>query len=284
MESPSPVAGKFSTMEVRPPSQRLDDTSKTFPFRLTGHGKPTVPMGLNLIDIDRNSNVRINANAKDIQDDRFTAHIQTWGGSTLYTGGSSWLEIAPDDPDFQCGIFNTMDDHPWWQPQPATCGQIIFSNAYRSPPKVVVSFHSLDTSVGTNCRVKTYTTDITRTGFKLRIDSWGNTEIYAAGVTWIAHPADMDHVASGSFNTLDVRPQDKPQLENSGRVSFGGKFYCPPSHLFLGINWIDIDCSRNLRLKVNASGLSRQGMTWHLDGWEDTIVYAAGASYLAVDV
>ncbi|KAE9389627.1 hypothetical protein BT96DRAFT_1024977 [Gymnopus androsaceus JB14] len=57
-------------------------------------------------------------------------------------------------------------------------------------------------------------------------------------------------------------------------------FSTPPT-VFMGLNCLDVDKSTNLRIRASASNITPTGMTWHLDGWADTTLYGAGASYIA---
>ena len=45
----------------------------------------------------------------------------------------------------------------------------------------------------------------------------------------------------------------------------------------------DIDCKANLRLNTFVENVSQQGLTWHIIAWGDTILYAAGATIIAVN-
>ena len=42
----------------------------------------------------------------------------------------------------------------------------------------------------------------------------------------IAYPADRERIFSTSVNTMDVRPWDKPQLQQSVQISFGSVEFC----------------------------------------------------------
>ncbi|KAG8983577.1 hypothetical protein FRB93_007140 [Tulasnella sp. JGI-2019a] len=48
------------------------------------------------------------------------------------------------------------------------------------------------------------------------------------------------------------------------------------------LNMLDFDIANSMRIKTLCTNVTEEGMTWHLDTWEEPIRYAAGASYLAI--
>lgn len=186
--------------------------------------------------------------------------------------------MVPDDPDFQFGTFNSAADFPCF----SSTRLITFPRAYSAPPRVVVWLKDLDISCKAGWRVKTYDTNVSATGFTIHIDTWSDTVLYSATATWVAYPADKPKIFSGRFNTMDVRPWNRPQLYNSAHVNFGSNIFTSPPRIFLALNSLDLDCTQNLRLRVTASNINAIGMTWYIDSWDTTILYSAGASYIAL--
>lgn len=84
------------------------------------------------------------------------------------------------------GSWSTSNVRSWQQPQEKTSGRVNFSQKFNQVPKVTVSLRSLDTNKDYNTRVKVYTSDIDKTGFTIHADSWSNTQLYSAGVSWVA--------------------------------------------------------------------------------------------------
>ncbi|CAG9984219.1 unnamed protein product [Clonostachys byssicola] len=74
------------------------------------------------------------------------------------------------------GIWHTNDVRSWQQPQEMTSGRAL---------KVSVSLRSVDANKDYNIRVKVYTSRIDKTGFTVHADSWSNTQLYPAGVSWV---------------------------------------------------------------------------------------------------
>jgi len=240
-----------------------------------------LPIGLNMLNVGNTSFVRIHSHASNVKNDRFNINVNTWADTKLYEGGCTWLEIGENNTDFQFGTFNTLEDYSWDDPQTHHTRLITFPRPYSAPPRMVVWLTVLEMRNTSDWRVKTYETNVTKTGFTIHIESLGDSVLNFGTATWVAYPADRPGISSGRCSTLDTRPPDHPQLYNCGYVNFGNIFAAPP-RVLLAINSLEISSKNCLRLKTNASNISATGMIWHIDSWDDTILYSAGASYIAV--
>lgn len=279
--APNPTIGYFNTGEVHHWRDPRVQTSKIVSFGQTYHTPPGLPIGINTMDIGNNASLRINAYSTNIARDRFTIHLDSWRDTRMYSAGCTWLQIAATDPNFQFGRHNTKDYHS--RPQTRTSRLITFPRAYSTPPTVVVMLCSLDLDRRTGYRIRTYVTDVTARNFVIHIDTWNDTKVYSAAATWIAFPAGIPGVASGRFDTKNVRPLHPAQRETRGHVGFAaGVFARGTPRAMLAFDMIDLDSGRNARLKVNCDGMTTAGMNWHIDGWANTTVYSAGAAYIVL--
>lgn len=273
----------FNTMEVRPWTQATAETDKQINFSRAYTNPPGLAVGLNWLDVDKATNIRVVAFADNITKDNFLIHINSWSDTTLNSAGCTWLEVTDGDPDYQIGQFSTEDDHPWNQPQTQTSRQITFPRAFSSAPHVVIWLNKLDMKYDKNWRIKAYSTDISATSFTLHIDTWGDTVLYCGAASWIAYPSNKALVSSGTYNTTDVRAWNDPQANNSGNVRFKDGTFAGPPRALLGLNSLDLACGHNLRLKASADSITNAGMTWHIDSWGDSVLYSAGVSYIALE-
>jgi hypothetical protein len=144
----------------------------------------------------------------------------------------------------------------------------------------VVWLNQLNMSNSANWRIKVNATDISRTGFTLHVDTWAESVLYSAGVTWIAHSADNLDIASGTIDTGDIRPEDQPQPSNSKMINFPHSFGTTP-RVTVALNYIDMSHSTNLSISATTTNVTPTGMTWHLDSWSDTTLYNARGAYIA---
>ncbi|QRV92116.1 h-type lectin domain-containing protein [Ceratobasidium sp. AG-Ba] len=232
-------------------------------------------MGLKLLDIDRCGRVSIKAYTSASPNGSITAHLDSSDNTILHEAGCSFLEVCNGDRDFQFGIHSIEGRNP---PQSA---QIVFDKQYASPPKVVVWFREFDFDQGRNWRLRASTEDITNTGFTLRLYTWADSKLNKASVTWIAHPANRPNIASGTFDTQEIRPWNQPRMENKKAIIFDKIFERPP-RVLIGLNAFDIDCGSNLRLKALTTSITTESMVVHLNSWHDTTQYLSRADYIAI--
>ncbi|KIP12637.1 hypothetical protein PHLGIDRAFT_61455 [Phlebiopsis gigantea 11061_1 CR5-6] len=272
-------AGVFTTTSVRPWHNPEHSTSGILSFDGGSNKSPTVILGYHQIDV---KNVRIRHSVDNITDNSAHVTLQTWADTTHYSSGVAGLRIPDNDPDFQCGHFNTTEDHSWQHPIPQTTRRINFSRPYAAPPKVVVWLNSVDTG-GEVCRVRAYASGITPSGFTVHLETWSSTKLWSAGATWFAHSADRSDIRSGTFSIGEFRTWETPWLKNIGRVSFEGFPFDHPPRVFTALNELDVSNNTNVRvvLYIDAEQLTSTGMDWHIDSWADTKLYGAGAAYVA---
>ncbi|KAH7123446.1 hypothetical protein B0J13DRAFT_628567 [Dactylonectria estremocensis] len=270
----------FNTLELRPWNVNQQKASKQFYFSKTYKSPPAIAVGLTCIDASKDLNIRVRAFADNVVKSSAMFHLDTWADSRLYSASCMWFRKPTDDKAFQIGQFNTTQDHSWESPQAKTTHQVKFKHRYSKAPKVVVWLNELNLAKGKNWRVKAHASDVTATGFKLHVDSWSDTVLFTAGAAWIAYPEDRKGVASGTFQTQDVRKATEPRTLTSGWERFPAGMFKRNPKVVMGFNSIDADCGKNLRVKLGASAVSPRRMKWHINGWSDSILYSAGASYI----
>lgn len=279
----NPNIGTFSTDELRSWRDVRAKTSKVFRFPSPYRSPPGIPIGLSMLDVGCDANIRIQAYANKVQNSQFEVHIDSWRNTSLYAATCAWLEIAANDPDFQFGRYSTPRNDPWDQPEIHNAGEITFSPPYHTPPLVVVWLTELDMSKDRNWCVRTFATNVTKSGFTIHLDTWGGSLLYSGTVTWIAYRATRSGIASGHFSTLDIHGPKHPQRNTTGYKEFGANVFTSPPRVVVALDSFDVDRKDVLRLVTRTSSVTATGMTWHLDTWEDSVLYSAGASYIALE-
>ncbi|KAF9069548.1 hypothetical protein BDP27DRAFT_1363247 [Rhodocollybia butyracea] len=277
--------GVFNSMDVRPwqtPSLQTRGTIKFTnpPLKLTAQAVA----GLNWLDFGGTANVRIKTILDDVTNERCSINLQSWGDTLNYSTGVAWLQYPSsdhDNHDFQCGTFNTMEDHDWTKPQKLTACKIVFPCHYTSPPAVIVFLTSMDIGYQKNLRVKTYTTDVQADSFTVHIDSWADTSIWSAGIAWFAYPKDKKNISSGTYSTNDLGHANSPRQVNSNPILFQNPGFDKPPRVFMALNMLDMGHGTNVRVRLSSSHVTKTGMKWHIDTWGDTTMFSAGASYIA---
>ncbi|KAF8244074.1 hypothetical protein K440DRAFT_610694 [Wilcoxina mikolae CBS 423.85] len=192
--------------------------------------------------------------------------------------GCNWLAIETDDPDIQHGYSSTTNLT--WKDSQTYYGPVKFQRPFKSTPKVVVFLNGIDLTRYTQPRIDAVVSKITTSGFDLKIESWGNTSINSASVTWIAHSTDRADISSGTINTSDVRPVDKPEKRTSGSTGFAGMNCKTPPRVFMGIRKLNADHKLPLHVRVGVEGVSITSFKWVIEGLNKCDLYMASADYI----
>ena len=238
---------------------------------------PQLLLGLSGLDIDAWTNRRIAGVIDAVTNDVARFSIQSWNNTKLYAASFSWLKVPASDTDLQCGFFDTEERYPSYQPTLDYIDQKIhFKHRYQQAPKVVAWLHKLDTNCS-DLRVTVLVTDVSETGFTLRVGTWGGPELYSAGVSWFAYPSLRTDIASGDF----VSENDQ-QREHCNRVAFRDAQFRDPPRVFVALKHLDFGHKHNMRIRpISITDITADGMTWHLDTWEDTVMNRVAAVYIA---
>ncbi|KAK6362668.1 hypothetical protein TWF730_000123 [Orbilia blumenaviensis] len=234
---------------------------------------PELVMGLNLLNFENSQKLRILPSVGTVRSRQAMLNLKSWNNATQDASGLSWLLLPPGNKEFQWGTFTTK--------QARTEEAISFSNQYSSDPRVLVFFTTLDIDKSANCCIDTYPSEVTTRGFKLNIETWSNTKLLECGVSWVALPAGED-IASGTFNTDDIRASDNLRPNTRGKVAFRAGFTKPPKSLFLALNMLNMEKDTETRIRLYASNITKDEMDWHIDSWGNTTLYAAAATFIAI--
>jgi len=132
-----------------------------------------------------------------------------------------------------------------------------------------------------NWRVTAYASDINAESFVIHLDSWGDTTLYSGAVSWIAYPADKEN-SFGGFVDTSMQKDTGPKTENGGRVEFPKGMFDKEPTVLLAIKSFNFDHEHNLRFKVEAGDISKDGFQWKVNSWADSVCYGAGVSYLVL--
>ncbi|KAH9172562.1 hypothetical protein EDB89DRAFT_891241 [Lactarius sanguifluus] len=253
------------------------ETTLRFPRRFVA--SPRLPHGIRRLHMDKEKAI-VQSTIPFFTKDWANCHFVAWKPSALYGGVDHVFALAPCDLDFLTGehLRNIWED-----PHAPASVRIDFERPFVTPPKVVVFFNRIEFNQDHNWRVVTTASNIDANGFTLNIDTWSDTILYAAQTCWIAYPEDREHIFSTSVSTMDIRPWDQQQLKHSGEISFTSssvEFFKKPS-AFIALNHLDIDCKADLRINAYVDPITTTRLVWHIDSWDDTVLYAAGATIIA---
>ena len=240
--------------------------------------RPRLVHGLREIDVGNNANIRVSSTLHNITKHSADCDIIIWGDTTLFSAVADVIALAPADSDILIGEhMRSLRKNP---NSPASV-RINFERKFITPPKVVVFFNCIDLDNSRHWRLKTTATNIDPEGFTLNIETWSDTIFYAARVGWIAYPEDHGQVFSTSVNTMDVRPWYQTQATQSRGIGFKAVDFWKNPSVFIALNYLDIDCGAYFRVNAYVDGVNTNGLVWHINSWDNTVLYAAGASIIA---
>ncbi|KAI9457317.1 hypothetical protein BJY52DRAFT_507024 [Lactarius psammicola] len=239
---------------------------------------PRLPHGIRYLDMDKNYPILVRSMIPFCTNDWANCHFITWEGAILYRGIDDVFALAPGELDFLTGEHMRCL---WKDPEAPASVRIDFERPFVTPPKVVVFFNHLEFDRNRDWRVITTASDIDADGFTLNIKTWSDTNLYCAQACWIAYPEDREHIFSTSVSTIAIRPWDQPQLQHSNEISFDSVEFLKKPSVFVALNYLDIDCKANLRINAYVDGVSTTRLVWHIDSWDDTVLYGAGAAIIA---
>ncbi|KAE8378279.1 hypothetical protein BDV26DRAFT_292376 [Aspergillus bertholletiae] len=276
----APAAGLFNTIEVASVDKPVTERKSVKYYHEKYASPPQLALGLNSLEMAAQRNIRVQIEALEPGRETFLASIKTWGDSILKNAGMTWLELGPKLAYIQSGVVDLQEFWRWrWLPR-ANAKWVPFATPFKSQPKVICFIKSLDLDHRNNWRFKTYPTDVSTDGFKIHLDSWGDSGLYGGSVTWLAYPSDELGVTSGRFSTEDIRSSKDPKPDNTSTVFFERPFAKMPNVL-MALDELDFDCQNDLSLRVGTSMVREKGFDWQLQSWGESKMYRAGASFLA---
>ncbi|KAF8698287.1 Zinc-dependent metalloprotease, partial [Rhizoctonia solani] len=271
-------SNNFSTKDLEGrPSGQLEN-SKDF---ATDHPAAHYPIGLHLIDCFNSNHVRLRSSFDKVKFDgknntfQATCHLDSWMDTRMHNSSCTWLPHF-NDRNFQSGVGEIKK-----VAQEYTTIDVKFEHKYASAPKVVTWLCCLDLFKEGDWRVEATAEDITTDGFKLKFRVWGSTKAHWVKASWIAHPSDRSDIESGSFNTMEQRPWDKPQHNHEKKVTFTKKFERAPV-VYYAISRIDQTNSSSLRARAYCKDVTPQGMTVCLESWMETVMYSMVGQWIAM--
>lgn len=255
---------------------------------------PNLAAGFRSLDLSHEANVRANLVADKITTDSFRITLETWGDSTLHSASATWMEHKSSAKDCIFGQFDTQETTPKGSATPKKMQSthshqenskaIRFPSPFKEAPEIICWLNRIDMASGSdrNWRIRAYATAITPQGFTAHLDSWSDSILHGAAMCWVAFPKNKKHVASGSFNTSDVRSWSNPKPKNSALAKFKEGVFDKKPTVLVALNMLDMAGNADLRVEVDVDRVDKQGFRWRLDTWGDSTLYAAGASWIAL--
>ncbi|KAF8641296.1 hypothetical protein AX16_010075 [Volvariella volvacea WC 439] len=169
--------------------------------------------------------------------------------------------------------FDTQTTRAWDKPQGDTSAEVKFPRTFVAPPRLPCGLRWLDVSRTANIRAKSGISGINNDSATYHVSSWGDSILYSGVINSLnLAPANLD-ILNGEHTRLRADP-------SSVRIKFERPFVTPPK-VVVFFNHIDLDKSKNWRLKTTATNIDTEGFTLTIDTWGDTFFYGATAGWIA---
>jgi hypothetical protein len=160
-------------------------TSRKVKFDLAYSAIPKVTVWLHAIDSEANAPCEFNLLATDVSTTGFTLHFYSTWRAKLRTLGATWVAHSADRVDVCTGSFST-EDLPTGRPAAFnTATQKFEGIEFAKPPKVFMALSQFEAEKGDN-RVLVSLEDITKEKMTWHINTWDNTALDVARVSFIA--------------------------------------------------------------------------------------------------
>ena len=242
-------------------------------FRSTS-SVPQVMLGLNTLDIGNSSdyNLSINSYVDNMSVNKFTIHLDASGDSKLYNAGVSWLKLSANNPNLQCGMFNTTDFGATRE-SGNVYARIEFAHHFLKQPIVfagLTGFGNID-----NGKIELSTSNIDCHGFDIHNKSKGITKLWSTKATWIAFPSDRSDIFTGELRGEDIRGWH-------GSLYLASSFYRTPI-IFTALTKFDFQRKRTCSIMVKTRA-TKTGLNWEIATWADTKLHLVPAAYLLIDM
>jgi hypothetical protein len=178
------------------------------PFSLTFDkpfaGTPLIFMAFTKIDTENSKNQKIFISNIQSSPTGVTGTVSRWDKSQVYGASVACIAVDPISSvsmtnqlyklyNVQTGISNNVLTNSSLAKNNADIGtrsfvtDILFVVPYTTIPSVSVALTGMSTSNKSNERINIYADNITPTGFKLNIQTWSNSYVGKANVSWMAY-------------------------------------------------------------------------------------------------
>jgi len=133
------------------------------------------------IDSLQRINHRMHVNPQNITRTGFELHFASWADSQIYELEAEWIAFSKDRKDI-----HAFPEKIVMHPRPANIVFQFPEKNFKSPPACFVTLSKLDIISGKDVRVKVLVQDVGKTFASISVDTWGNSQNWAVGVTGVA--------------------------------------------------------------------------------------------------
>ncbi|KAL5638021.1 hypothetical protein ACGC1H_002326 [Rhizoctonia solani] len=241
-----------------------------------------IPLGLFMLNIKHGDGCRIHSYINEIKpvDDKFeaykaTVHLDTWRTPLLADAGCTWLDVSRWDREFQFGRQRGTGE---LKKDQGSAQVYTFSRPFAEVPKVVVWLNTFNSWGKYDLRILAQAINVTTTEFTLDVQTWDDSVLHDSKVSWIAVPQNWPNVAAGDY----VFKNDEALPEYKQDITFDKPFKRAP-RVLVALNKIHASKDHGLQIEAKAESITPEGMTLSVKSREDSKIFEAGVSYIAIE-
>lgn len=180
--------------------------------------------------------------------------------------------VPVDTKMIQCGDVSVFSD--FQKPIRRTyLIPVTFDVPFDDEPEVGTFMHFFDHSHIQNTRINCTAIKIKKEGFLLEVGTWGDSELWAVKVSWVAstHPAlRIMNMAVGAHPHSPVESQ-------TVQLPFAGRYATPPQ-IMTGFNILDMGKKNNRRVIARVEDVTRDRFSLVVSTWGDSQVWRVGVA------
>lgn len=180
-------------------------------------------------------------------------------------------------PELDCGEVRFSGN-----PQHVIVGEVRFKVPSCYPRTVLLGITKIDVNIlRLKAEVRSVADDRAIVNMSTWSSKWTNTEHYGSACSWLSIPPNDIDIQSGRYHTKESRTSaSQPQTKTSSRITFARPYAAPPK-VAVWLNLVNSEAERNVRVTTWADNITSDGFTIHLDTWDDSKLWVAGATWLA---
>ena len=234
--------------------------------------------GLSHIDLDKNQDRKaIRGEIKEVTLTGFAAKVHSFDGSNCFATDISWLAMPNDGIHLEYGSCNTYEEVAGGVS--VIMRRMHFTESFDSPPKVCCRLTEIN-KTGPECfSLKTWSKDITTTGFTLVIESWANRTFDGARIGWFAYDTKEDAMQVKSGTSLANRRKREAKFSAE---FYGTPFTARPA-TFIAISEIDFGLGGNIRATAEIQDVTASKMDCSCGTWLDSDMDHIGITWIALE-
>jgi hypothetical protein len=237
---------------------------------------PTMIYALSWVDIILSDGVRAIAELPRVSGDGFTMNLKAGNQCRPFDIQASWLTLPNNGIHFESGVFESWslgrDIHE------NVTQRITFAEPFSEPPEICCWFVEINCGAGWHS-LKTYTKNITKEGFTLKIDTWAGRSFDGAKVQWLA----FDTAEDGKRVKRGLSTITRGQGANKEDLPFYGTPFSRPPATIIGITELDLGDNAGFRLQCVIHSATKDRLAWEYGTWADTNMDHAVFTWLAVE-